>query len=189
MKKESAMSKKSDLTDVKTLRKQARQHIDDGAVTAGYAADAQTVIKLLNDALATELVCVLRYRRHYFMANGIESKSIADEFLMHANEEQGHADQLARRIVQLGGEPDFSPDSLSSRSHAEYVEGNTLVEMITEDLVAERIAIDSYREMTQYLGDHDPTTRNMLESILAVEEEHAYELADLLKGRLAEVSS
>jgi bacterioferritin len=178
MKKESAMSKKSDLTDVKTLRKQARQHIDDGAVTAGYAADAQTVIKLLNDALATELVCVLRYRRHYFMANGIESKSIADEFLMHANEEQGHADQLARRIVQL-----------TSRSHAEYVEGNTLVEMITEDLVAERIAIDSYREMTQYLGDHDPTTRNMLESILAVEEEHAYELADLLKGRLAEVSS
>ncbi|MCL7421421.1 MAG: bacterioferritin [Methylobacter sp.] len=183
------MSKKPHLTDVQTLRAQARQHIDNGAVTAGYAADAKTVIKLLNDALATELVCVLRYRRHYFMAQGIQSKGIADEFLVHANEEQGHADQIARRIVQLGGEPDFSPDSLSGRSHAEYVEGNSLVDMIKEDLVAERIAIDSYREMTQYLGDRDPTTRNMLEDILAVEEEHADELADLLQGRLAEVSS
>jgi bacterioferritin len=183
------MSEKHYLTDVQTLRKQARQHIDDGAVTAGYAADAQMVIKLLNDALATELVCVLRYRRHYFMAQGIQSKSIADEFLVHANEEQGHADQIARRIVQLGGEPDFSPDSLSSRSHAEYVEGESLVDMIKEDLVAERIAIDSYREMVQYLGDSDPTTRTMLEGILAVEEEHADELADLLQGRMAEASS
>lgn len=183
------MSKKHHLTDVQTLRKQARQHIDDGAVTAGYAADAQMVIKLLNDALATELVCVLRYRRHYFMAQGIQSRSIADEFLVHANEEQGHADQIARRIVQLGGEPDFSPDSLSSRSHAEYVEGDSLVDMIKEDLVAERIAIDSYREMIQYLGDSDPTTRTMLEGILAVEEEHADELADLLQGRMTEASS
>ncbi|WAK03907.1 ferritin-like domain-containing protein [Methylobacter sp. YRD-M1] len=183
------MSKKHHLTDVQTLRKQARQHIDDGAVTAGYAADAQRVIKLLNDALATELVCVLRYRRHYFMAQGIQSRSIADEFLVHANEEQGHADQIARRIVQLGGEPDFSPDSLSSRSHAEYVEGDSLVDMIKEDLVAERIAIDSYREMIQYLGDSDPTTRTMLEGILAVEEEHADELADLLQGRITETSS
>jgi bacterioferritin len=180
------MSKQPYLTDVQTLRSQARQHLNDGAVTAGYAADALAVIKLLNDALATELVCVLRYRRHYFMARGIQSKSIADEFLVHANEEQGHADQIAGRIVQLGGEPDFSPDTLSSRSHAEYVEGGSLDDMIKEDLVAERIAIDSYREMIQYLGDLDPTTRNMLEGILAVEEEHADELADLLQGRLAE---
>jgi bacterioferritin len=180
------MSKQPYLTDVQTLRSQARQHLDDGAVTAGYAADALAVIKLLNDALATELVCVLRYRRHYFMARGIQSKSIADEFLVHANEEQGHADQIAGRIVQLGGEPDFSPDTLSSRSHAEYVEGGSLDDMIKEDLVAERIAIDSYREMIQYLGDLDPTTRNMLEGILAVEEEHADELADLLQGRSAE---
>jgi bacterioferritin len=180
------MSKQPYLTDVQTLRSQARQHLDDGAVTAGYAADALAVIKLLNDALATELVCVLRYRRHYFMARGIQSRSIADEFLVHANEEQGHADQIAGRIVQLGGEPDFSPDTLSSRSHAEYVEGGSLDDMIKEDLVAERIAIDSYREMIQYLGDLDPTTRNMLEGILAVEEEHADELADLLQGRSAE---
>ncbi|MGZ8097058.1 MAG: ferritin-like domain-containing protein [Methylosarcina sp.] len=180
------MSKQPYVTDVQPLRSQARQHLHDGAVTAGYAADAPAVIKLLNDALATELVCVLRYRRHYFMARGIQSKSIADEFLVHANEEQGHADQIAGRIVQLGGEPDFSPDTLSSRSHAEYMEGDSLDDMIKEDLVAERIAIDSYREMIQYLGDLDPTTRNMLEGILAVEEEHADELADLLQGRSAE---
>jgi bacterioferritin len=180
------MSSQHHLTDVPTLRSQARSHLDRGAITAGYTADTATVTQLLNDALATELVCVLRYRRHYFMAQGIQSKSIADEFLAHANEEQGHADQIARRIVQLGGEPDFSPDSLTGRSHAEYVEGDSLVDMIKEDLVAERIAIDSYREMIQYLGDRDPTTRIMLESILAVEEEHADELADLLQGRLAD---
>src|SRR5450631_2194276 len=180
MKKESAMSKKSDLTDVKTLRKQARQHIDDGAVTAGYAADAQTVIKLLNDALATELVCVLRYRRHYFMAKGIESKSIADEFLVHSNEELGHADQIAERIVQLGGEPDLAPDTLTARSHAEYVPAAKLRDMIKENLVAERIAIDSYREMIEFIGARDSTSRRLLEEILEVEEGHAEELADLL---------
>lgn len=176
------MDTKTTMTDVKMLRKQARQNIDDGAVTAGYSADRVAVLKLLNDALATEIVCVLRYRRHYFMARGIQSKSVADEFLVHSNEEQGHADQLAERIVQLGGEPDFSPDGLSSRSHAEYVAGNSLVDMIKEDLVAERIAIDSYREAIQYLDDQDPTTRRMLEGILAVEEQHADELADLLLG-------
>ena len=174
------MTKKSTLTDVKTLRKQARQRIEEGAVTSGYSADRKAVLKMLNDALATEIVCVLRYRRHHFMAKGIESKSIADEFMLHSNEEQGHADLLAERIVQLGGEPDFSPDSLSSRSHAEYIEADTLVKMIKEDLIAERIAIDSYREMIQYVGDQDPTTRRMLEAILAVEESHAEELADLL---------
>jgi bacterioferritin len=176
------MTKKSTLTDVKTLRKQARQHIEEGAVTSGYSADRKAVLKMLNDALATEIVCVLRYRRHHFMAKGIESKSIAEEFMLHSNEEQGHADLLAERIVQLGGEPDFSPDSLSSRSHAEYIEADTLVKMIKEDLIAERIAIDSYREMIQYVGDQDPTTRRMLEAILAVEEGHAEELADLLGG-------
>ena len=176
------MNKNTVLTDVETLRKQARVHIEQGAVTAGYSADRAEVIRLLNDALATEIVCVLRYRRHHFMARGIVAKSIADEFLVHSNEEQGHADQLAGRIVQLGGEPDFSPDSLSGRSHAEYVAGKTLVEMIKEDLVAERIAIDSYRELIQYLGDQDPTTSQMLKGILAVEEEHADELADLLEG-------
>ena len=176
------MTKKSFLTNVQTLRKKARQHIDEGAVTSGYAADRKTVLKLLNDALATEIICVLRYRRHFFMAKGIESKSIADEFLLHSNEEQGHADLIAERIVQLGGEPDFSPDSLASRSHAEYIEADSLVNMIREDLIAERIAIDSYREMIQYLSDQDPTTRRMLETILAMEESHAEELADLLGG-------
>jgi bacterioferritin len=183
------MSNPHHLTEVQTLRAQARQHIEQGAITAGYAADAESVVQLLNEALATELVCVLRYRRHYFMAQGIQSKGVAEEFLVHANEEQGHADQIARRIVQLGGEPDFSPDTLSRRSHAEYVEGGSLVEMIKENLIAERIAIDSYREMILYLGDNDPTTRNMLESILAVEEEHADELADLLQGRLVAAGS
>lgn len=176
------MTTKPALTDVKTLRTQARKHIANGAVTAGYSADLPVVLKLLNEALATELVCVLRYRRHHFMARGINAKNIADEFLLHSNEEQGHADQLAERIVQLGGEPDFSPDSLTSRSHAEYVAGAFLSEMIKEDLIAERIAIDSYREMIQYLGHQDPTTSQMLKKILAVEEKHADELSDFLHG-------
>jgi len=170
------------LTDIKTLRARARKHIEDGAVTAGYKADRKTVIKLLNEALATELVCILRYKRHYFMASGINADAVAQEFLEHANEEQVHADRIAARIVQLKGEPNFSPDGLSSRSHAEYVEGNSLVEMIKEDLVAERIAIDSYAEMIRYIGDKDPTTRRMLEEILAMEEEHADDLASLLDG-------
>src|SRR5450759_5240489 len=170
------------LTDVKTLRQRARQHIEGGAVTAGYGGNTETAIKVLNEALATEIVCVLRYKRHYFMAKGIHSQSVAAEFLQHAVEQQGHADQIAERIVQLGGEPDFSPDSLTSRSHAEYIEADSLVNMIKENLIAERIAIDSYREMIQYLGDQDPTTRRMLESVLAVEEKHAEEMADLLGG-------
>lgn len=168
------------MTDTQTLRKDARQHLDAGAVTAGYHADREAVLKLLNDALATEIVCVLRYRRHYFMATGIHSKGVADEFLAHANEELGHADLLAERIVQLGGEPDFSPNTLAGRSHAEYIEAHSLGDMIKENLVAERIAIDSYRELIHFLGDQDSTTRRMLEGILAIEEEHADELADLL---------
>lgn len=169
------------LTDVKTLRERARRHIENGAITEGYSADRDTVVKLLNEALATEIICVLRYKRHFFMATGINAESVAAEFLQHANEEQGHADLIAQRIVQLGGEPDFSPEGLATRSHAEYVEGDTLIDMIREDLVAERIAIDSYREMITYVANDDPTTRRMLEGILAMEEEHADDLVSLLE--------
>ncbi|MFZ1748210.1 MAG: ferritin-like domain-containing protein [Nitrospirales bacterium] len=169
------------LTDVQTLRKRAREHMEKGAVTPGYAADRDTVIKLLNEALATEIVCVLRYKRHYYMASGIHAQSVAAEFLQHANEEQGHADQLAERIVQLGGEPNLSPEGMLMRSHSEYVEGTSLIDMIKEDLVAERIAIDSYREVINYLGTNDSTSRRMLEGILAVEEEHADDLVSLLE--------
>ena len=174
------MSDKPFLTDVQELRRRARQHIEEGAVTEGYRADRDTLIKLLNEALATEIVCVLRYKRHYFMAQGIHADPIAQEFLTHANEEQGHADQIAARIIQLGGAPNFSPDGLLTRSHSEYVEGQNLVAMIKEDLVAERVAIDSYNEMIRYVGDDDVTTRRMLETILAVEEEHADDLASFL---------
>ena len=175
------MADKSFLTDIKTLRARARKHIEQGAVTEGYKADRETVIKVLNEALATEIVCVLRYRRHYFMASGINADSVAAEFLQHSNDEQGHADQIAQRIVQLGGEPNFSPEGLLTRSHAEYVEGETLTDMIKEDLVAERIAIDSYRDIIQYLGNDDPTSRRLMETILAVEEEHADDLVNLLE--------
>ncbi|HKB80636.1 MAG TPA: ferritin-like domain-containing protein, partial [Thermoanaerobaculia bacterium] len=147
------------LSDVKELRRRARKHIEEGAVTERYQADRATVVNLLNEALATEIVCVLRYKRHYFMAQGIHSDPIAQEFLTHANEEQQHADQIAGRIIQLGGEPNFNPQGLLTRSHSEYVEGQTLVDMIREDLIAERIAIDSYTEMILYLGDKDITTR------------------------------
>ncbi|HEX5035445.1 MAG TPA: ferritin-like domain-containing protein [bacterium] len=169
------------LTDVQTLRKRAREHIMQGAVTPGYKGDRETVIKLLNEALATEIICVLRYKRHYFMASGINAPIAAQEFLEHANDEQTHADQIAKRIVELGGEPNFSPEGLATRSHAEYVEGNTLIEMIKEDLVAERIAIDSYREMVNYMGTNDPTTRRLLEGILGMEEEHADDLVNLIE--------
>jgi bacterioferritin len=179
---ENIMSSQMALTDIQTLRAQARAHIDEGAVTAGYAADRIAVLKMLNEALATEVVCMLRYRRHHFMARGIHARNPADEFLVHANQELDHADRLAARIVQLGGEPDFDPDGLSSRSHAEYVSASTLVEMIRENLVAERIAVDSYREMIQYLGGDDPTTGQLLRDILLVEEQHADELAGLLAG-------
>src|SRR5256885_4920644 len=175
------MADKPFLTDIKTLRQRARQHIENGAVTEGYSADRETVIKLLNEALATEIVCTLRYRRHYFMATGINAESVAAEFLQHANEEQGHADQIAQRIVQLKGEPNLNPDGLLTRSHAEYVEGDSLIDMIKEDLVAERIAIDSYREMINYFGNDDPTSRRLMEEILAKEEEHADDLANLLE--------
>jgi bacterioferritin len=175
------MAKKTFLTDIKTLRKRAREHIELGAVTPGYKAKRETVNKILNEALATEIVCVLRYRRHHFMASGIHAQSVAQEFMTHATEEQAHADQIAARIVQLGGAPNFSPEGMLTRSHAEYVEGDSLIDMIKENLVAERIAIDSYREMITYLGSDDPTTRRMLEGILAMEEEHAEDLSTLLQ--------
>ncbi|CTP88614.1 MULTISPECIES: ferritin-like domain-containing protein [Xanthomonas translucens group] len=170
------------LTDTATLRANARQSIEDGAITKSYSADREAVIKLLNDALATEYVCVLRYYRHYFMASGMLADAIKGEFLEHAQQEQEHAHKLAERIVQLGGEPDLNPDTLTARSHAEYKEGEDLRDMVKENLIAERIAIDSYREMIHFVGDKDTTTKRILEQILAQEEEHADEFSDLLEG-------
>ena len=170
------------LSDIETIRKRARQDIEAGAVTPSYGANPQEIIRLLNDALATEIVCYLRYKRHYFMADGIHADAVAAEFQEHATQEQEHADQIAERIVQLGGAPDFAPDSLTSRSHAQYVEGTSLGDMIRENLVAERIAIESYREIAQYIGDRDPTTRRLMEEILATEEEHADDLVSLMHG-------
>lgn len=167
------------LTDVLELRRRARAHIEAGAVTDSYRADRQVVIDLLNQALATELVCVLRYKRHYFMASGINSEAVAKEFAQHAKEEQGHADEIAERITQLDGEPDFDPQGLATRSHAEYVPGTSLIDMIKEDLIAERVAIQSYSEMIRYIGEDDPSTRRMLEGILALEEEHAEDMKSL----------
>ncbi len=169
------------VSDIAAIRERARRAMDDGAVTPGYALDTGTVIRLLNEALATEIVCTLRYRRHYFCAEGIHSESVKAEFLAHANQELAHADRIAERIVQLGGAPDLSPASLTDRSHAEYVEGGTLREMIEENLVAERIAIESYREMIGFVADRDPTTRRLLEGVLADEEEHADDMASLLR--------
>jgi bacterioferritin len=168
------------LSDIQTLRARAREHIEKGAVTESYGSDLETVIRLLNEALATEIVCILRYKRHFYMASGINAPTAAAEFAQHATDEQGHADQLAARIVQLGGQPNFSPEGLATRSHAEYVEGESLGDMIRENVIAERIAIESYTEMARYIGEGDPTTRRLLESILAVEEEHADDLVNLL---------
>ncbi len=173
------------LSDIQEIRKRARQHMENGAVTDGYKADRETVLRLLNEALATELVCVLRYKRHQFMAHGLNAQSVAQEFAEHAAEEQSHADLLAERITQLDGAPNFNPDGLASRSHSEYVEGDTLVDMIREDLVAERVAIESYSEIIRYLGDKDPTSRRLMEEILAKEEEHADDMKTLIE-RLAE---
>ncbi|MEP6995894.1 MAG: ferritin-like domain-containing protein [Acidobacteriota bacterium] len=181
MGKSKADPKRPFLSDVKELRARARRHVEKGAVIDTYRPDRGTVVRILNEALATEIVCVLRYRRHYFMAAGIHAKAIADEFLEHSTEEQGHADLIAQRITQLDGEPNFNPEGLLTRSHSEYVEGDTLIDMIREDLVAERVAIESYTEMIQYLGADDPTTRRMLEGILANEEEHAEDMKSLLE--------
>jgi bacterioferritin len=169
------------LSDIQEIRRRAREHVEKGAVTDAYKGDVQTAIKLLNEALATEIVCVLRYRRHHFMAVGIHYQAIADEFMQHSQEEQGHADQIAERIRQLGGAPDFNPQGLLSRSHAQYQEGQSLVDMIKEDLIAERIAIESYLEIIRWFGENDPTSRRMMEGILAVEEEHADDMATLLE--------
>ncbi|HTQ35648.1 MAG TPA: ferritin-like domain-containing protein [Steroidobacteraceae bacterium] len=168
------------LSDIKVIRERARRQIAQGAVTPGYGADREQVLRLLNQALATEIVCVLRYRRHYFMASGAVGEAVKDELLEHADEEQEHADQLAARIVQLGGAPDFNPLGIGERSHSEYVEGRSLAEMVQEDLVAERVAIETYTEMVRFIGDRDPTTRRLLEQILAKEEEHAEEMSSML---------
>jgi bacterioferritin len=168
------------VSDLAAIRERARQSIEDGAVTHGYKADRKQVIKVLNEALATELVCVLRYKRHHYMASGINSESVKSEFLAHAAEEEEHADWIAERITQLGGEPNFSPDGLGERSHSEYVEGVDLKSMIKEDLIAERIAIETYTDIIRWIGDDDPTTRKLMEEILKVEEEHADDMANLL---------
>jgi bacterioferritin len=170
------------LTDITEIRRRARQHIEDGAVTDGYKGDRKTVLRVLNEALATEIVCVLRYKRHHYMARGIHSQAVAEEFLEHAAEEQEHADLIAERITQLDGEPNFNPDGLLTRSHSEYVEGESLIDMIREDLIAERIAVESYSEIIRYLADNDPTSRRLMESILAKEEEHAEEMKTLLEA-------
>jgi bacterioferritin len=177
------------LSDIATLRANARAHVERGPVTDAYGADRERVIAVLNEALATELVCVLRYKRHYYMADGINAAPVAAEFLQHALEEQGHADQIAARIVQLQGAPDFDPATLVERSHAEYAAGTDLVDMITEDLVAERVAIESYSEIARWLGDSDVTTRRLMEAILAVEEEHAEDLSSFLKQMASPVRS
>jgi bacterioferritin len=169
------------LTDITEIRRRARQHIEQGAVTDGYKGDRKVVLRVLNEALATEIVCVLRYKRHHYMAKGIHSQAVAEEFLEHAAEEQEHADQIAERITQLDGEPNFNPEGLLMRSHSEYVEGETLIDMIREDLVAERIAVESYSEIIRYLADNDPTSRRLMESILAKEEEHAEDMKTLLE--------
>jgi len=168
------------ISDVEEIRRRARQHIESGAVTEGYRGDRETVIRLLNEALATEIVCVLRYKRHFYMASGIHSQAVAEEFQEHAREEQEHADMIAERITQLDGEPNFSPEGLSARSHSQYVEGTSLLDMMREDLVAERIAIESYSEIVRFLGDKDPTSRRLMEEILAKEEEHADDLKTLM---------
>ncbi|MFL5248842.1 MAG: bacterioferritin [Myxococcales bacterium] len=169
------------LSDIQEIRRRAREHVERGAVTSAYKGDVETAIKLLNEALATEIVCTLRYRRHHYMAAGIHYQAIADEFMEHANEEQQHADQIAERIRQLGGAPDFNPEGLLTRSHAQYAEGNSLVDMIKEDLVAERIAIESYLELIRFFGDNDPTSRRLMEKVLEQEEEHADDMATLLE--------
>jgi len=166
--------------DVAAIRDRARHHLEDGALIQNEKAKAPIILRLLNEALATEVVCTLRYKRHYFMAQGIHSESVKKEFLEHAREEQEHADAIAERIVQLGGQPNLSPVGLLDRSHSQYTEGTSLEDMIKEDLVAERIAIDSYRQMIAFIDGDDPTTRRLLEEVTAKEEEHAEDLATLL---------
>lgn len=171
------------LADIQDIRNRARSQMSKGAITDGYRADRSQVIKVLNEVLATEIVCTLRYMRHYYTAEGLNSESVKAEFLEHAADERSHADLVARRITQLGGEPDFNPRTLSSRSHSEYVEGQSLKSMVEEDLVAERIAVETYSEIARWLGTDDPTSRRVIEQILEKEEEHAEDLASLL-GRL-----
>ena len=182
-KTDSESAKKEFVLDMEAIRRRAREHLKQGAVTDAYKGSRETIISLLNDALATERVCVLRYKRHHFMSaslGGIAGFAVTSELAQHAAEEQQHADKLAQRIVQLGGEPNFDPKGLATRSHAEYVSGHDLEEMLREDLIAERIAIETYSEVIRFIGDKDATTRRLLEGILEQEEEHADELRDFL---------
>jgi len=174
------MSKRSFISSIEEIRKRAREHVENGAVTQGYALDRETVIRALNESLATEIVCTLRYKQHYYQCSGLNAEPIAAEFLEHAQQEQEHADQLAERITQLGGKPNMNPAGVIDRAHADFAETDDIQEMLKENLIAERIAVDTYRELIQFIGDKDPTTRRMLEDILAVEEEHADDLADLM---------
>jgi bacterioferritin len=174
------MAQSEFISDIKTIRANARKHMEDGAVTSGYSGDRGATVKMLNAALATEILCTLRYKQHYFQCSGLNAHAVAQEFLEHSQQEQEHADWLAERITQLDGKPEMNPDTISDRAHSEYVEADGIEMMIQENLVAERIAIDSYREMINYLGSDDPTTRRIIEDILAVEEEHAEDLASLL---------
>ncbi len=170
------------VTDLNEIRRRARQHVEAGAITTGYRANREVVLNLLNESLATEIVCTLRYKRHYYMARGLYAEAVAQEFLEHSGEEQEHADRIAERIVQLGGAPDFNPEGMLSRSASEYKEGTDLLDMVKEDLVAERIAIDKYKEMILYIGENDPTTRRLLEEILEKEEEHADDMANMIQS-------
>jgi len=180
MKSNTNNSDKPFLTDILEIRRRARQHMEKGAVTANYQGDLPTILKILNEALATEIVCTLRYKRHHFMAKGINAEPVAEEFLEHAQEEEAHAQMIAERITQLGGEPDFNPEGMLTRSHSEYKPGTSLIDMVKEDLVAERIAIESYSEIVHYIGEKDTTTRRIFEEILAKEEEHADDMANIL---------
>jgi len=173
-------SKGSFSTDIANIRKRAREHLDRGAITENYGGDVQTAVALLNEALATEIVCVLRYKFHAVAATGISSESVKGEFAQHAKEEEEHLDMIAERINQLGGRPNFNPEGITGRAASQYAEGENLVDMIREDLVAERIAIEHYRDLIRYFGDNDPTTRILLERVLAQEEEHANDMHDLL---------
>jgi bacterioferritin len=176
------------VSDLSEIRRRARQHVEEGAITPGYRANREVVLNLLNEALATEIVCTLRYKRHHFMARGLYAESVAAEFLLHAKEEEAHADRICERIVQLGGAPDLSPNGLLTRSASEYAEGEDLLDMVKEDLIAERIAIDTYKDMILYVGENDPTTRRMLEEILEKEEEHADDLSSMMQAMGSEQS-
>ena len=173
-------ARKNFVADIEAIRARAREHMMDGAITSAYKADRERVLEVLNEVLATEIVCTLRYKSHYYLATGMYKQPVAAEFLQHAAEEQEHADLICERITQLGGQPNLNPAGLADRSHSEYRGGASLRDLVKEDLVAERIAVETYSEIIRWLGDDDPTTRRVMETILSTEEEHATDMLDLL---------